>query len=958
MPITLAITACNITSTTDSTSAKTIETVKAPFTGTVPVDPNVIKGELSNGIKYLIRKNSKPEKRAEIRLVVNAGSILEDDNQQGFAHFAEHMAFKGTEDFEKHEIIEYVQSIGMKFGAHLNAHTSFDETVYKLQIPTDNKETLEKGIHILENWAHKISFEPEEIDKERGVVIEELRTRHGARSRIMYKQLPVLFKDSRYAERFPIGKKEILAHGSHEDLIRFYKEWYRPELMSLIAVGDIEPTEVEALFKKYFSQIKPAMENPRERKTYGIPDNTAPLISIETDPELTRTIVSFDIKQPLFEPASYQEYRQALKHQLLIGMLNSRYNDYILKPDASVIAGGARFSRSFGDKSQFSISAAVKPGQSKAALAFLLTEVNRVIQHGFNESEFTRQKASIKNGYEKMAKEANNLESRNLAREYVRHFMKDESIPGVIHENEITQHFLPSITLAEINALAKQWFTKENRLIAISGPDSEKPKLPNKQQVLAIWQDVEQQKLEQLAEVKISESLMPNVPKAGSVVDKAYDETLDTHTWTLSNGVKVLLKKTDFKKDNILFSARSEGGFSLADTETFKKAFLSPYIAQMMGVGELSNTDFSKFMKGKSFKVNHNIKKESQVLNGNTSLKDIEHFMQALHLKFKMPRRDKEAYDTIIARLVPWYENQLNSPNGVFKEAIRVKQYSNEPRSFRTDKASITATDLDTSLAFYHQRFSNAANFNFIFVGNLDFVQMEQLVSTYIASLPASLPEESKKLLPDNRNKGELKLTVEKGIDPKATVVMKLYGDSQWSHLENRKFSTLQGVLKNILRERIREEKSGVYGVRVGGSLSKSRNNYSLNISFTCDPLRADELIAEIKTIFGEVQQDLVADKYVKNYIEQELKSLEVNKKKNWFWKDHLTWKAEPKHQPLPIDENESMLKSMTTKDVLASAKHYLNFDDSLIAKLMPEAEVMSKLLAEIANNKATSTAK
>ena len=315
LPLSLITIACNMTTNSQNVANQSAITLSKDITyqGKVPLSSKIIKGKLANGMEYIIRKNSKPQKRAEIRLVVNAGSVLEDERQLGFAHFAEHMAFNGTEDFKKHEIIEYVESIGMKFGAHLNAHTSFDETVYKLQVPTDDKATLEKGIHILENWAHKISFEPEEIDKERGVVIEEMRTRQGANNRIMHKQLPVLYKNSQYAHRLPIGTKDILANGKHEDLIRFYKDWYRPDLMSLVAVGDFEPKEVEALFEKYFAKIAPHSSNSKIRKNYTIPDNKAPLISIETDPELTRTIVNISIKQTLFEPKTYAENKEALK---------------------------------------------------------------------------------------------------------------------------------------------------------------------------------------------------------------------------------------------------------------------------------------------------------------------------------------------------------------------------------------------------------------------------------------------------------------------------------------------------------------------------------------------------------------------------------------------------------------------------------------------------------------------
>tara|TARA_R110000751_G_scaffold287442_1_gene392207 strand:+ start:66924 stop:69803 length:2880 start_codon:yes stop_codon:yes gene_type:complete len=948
LSVSLVVFACN-SNTHQSSSVSVAQNqqkshvVDNPFSGQVPLSPRVIKGKLANGVQYIIRQNDKPQKRAEIRLVINAGSVLEDESQLGFAHFAEHMAFNGTEDFKKQEIIEYVESIGMQFGAHLNAHTSFDETVYKLQVPTDNKATLEKGIHILENWAHKISFEPEEIEKERGVVIEEMRTRLGANTRIMYKQLPVIFKGSQYAKRIPIGKKDILAKGKQEDLIRFYKDWYRPDLMSLIAVGDFEPKQVKALFEKYFSNIGAATAEQKPRKQYLIPDNKTPLISIETDPELIRTLVNVQIKRPLFEPQTYADFREALTHQLFIGMLNSRYLENVLNPDSPIIGGGARFSRSFGDKSIFSVGAAVKPGKTKEALGFLLTEVNRTIQHGFNEAELARQKASIKNVNEKKAKEANNFESRSLASEYVRYFVNNENNPGAIHENEIVQHFLENISLEEVNKVGKNWVTDENRLISISAPDTEKTSLPSENEVLAIWQQVDSLALSPYVEIAIGDKLINIAPKKGNIVEKHYNASLDTHTWVLSNGAKVWLKKTNFKEDSILFSARSEGGYSLVSADLYKQTFFASYIAKMMGVGEFNINDLNKFMKGKSFNLASEIHDKYQKLQGTSSVKDIEHFLQLLNLQFYPPRKDIEAFDTVIAGAAPYYENRLISPQSVFNEAIRQTLYANDPRSFQIDAAAVRGIELEKSLQLYHERFSNAANFNFIFVGNLDLTQMENLVTTYIAGLPASENKERWTRRPELRNKGKLSLTVKKGLEPKSNVVFKLFGETLWSHLEERKFKTLQAVLKTVLRERLREDKSGVYGVRVNGHFSKDDNRYSLNISFSCDPTRTDELTAAIQTIFEELKADLMADKYVNNYITQELKSLEVNKKHNWFWVNYLTGIADPQESVLSFAEYDALLKKMTPSAVKEAANRFLNMDDSLLAVLLPQEEEAKK---------------
>ncbi|WP_232787572.1 pitrilysin family protein [Paraglaciecola sp. MB-3u-78] len=456
------------------------------FSGPLPISSRVIKGQLDNGMTYLIRQNNTPEKRAEIRLIVKAGSILEDDNQQGFAHFVEHMAFNGTEDFDKQEIVEYVESIGMKFGAHLNAYTSFNETVYKLQIPSDEAGALEKGIHILENWAHKIKFDALEIDKERGVVLEEMRARQGAGWRVFNKQLPIIYQDSQYALRLPIGNKESIEHGAHQDLVRFYKDWYRPELMALVAVGDFDPNQVQALFETYFSSIEMAPSRNKQRPSYFIPDNAAPLVTIETDPELTRTTVEIQIKQTLIEPVTYTQYYQTLVSQLFIDMLNGRFGEATLAPKAPVISAGSSFGRFRADKSAFTLAATAKPKKSKEVVAFLLTELNRVLQHGFTQSELDRFKQSVLSKLDNAAKEIDTTQSSRLANEYVRHIVKGESIAGIDHYYTIGKKFLPLITLDEVNAIDETWFTAKNRIIKIAAPESDKSSLPSKVELLAL----------------------------------------------------------------------------------------------------------------------------------------------------------------------------------------------------------------------------------------------------------------------------------------------------------------------------------------------------------------------------------------------------------------------------------------------------------------------------------------
>ncbi|MFT6989736.1 MAG: zinc protease, partial [Paraglaciecola sp.] len=909
----------------------------ADFRGLLPISPRIIKGQLDNGMTYLIRQNDTPEKRAEIRLIVKAGSILEDDNQQGFAHFVEHMAFNGTEDFDKQEIIEYVESIGMKFGAHLNAYTSFDETVYKLQLPSDEEGTLEKGIHILENWAHKIKFDALEIDKERGVVLEEMRARQGAGWRIFEKQLPVIYHGSQYALRLPIGNRETLELGAHQDLVRFYKDWYRPELMALVAVGDFDPKQVEALFEKYFSPIEVAPKGHKQKPIYTLADNINPLVTIETDPELTRTTVEIQIKQALTEPVTYQQYYQTLVEHLFIDMLNGRFGEATLAPQAPVIAAGSSFGRFRANKSAFTLAATAKPSKSKEVVTFLLTELNRVLKHGFTPSELARYKQSLLSNLENAAKEIDSTQSSRFTNEYVRHIVRGESIAGIDHYYEIGKKFLPQITLDEINALGETWFTTHNRIVKISAPESDSSSLPSKGELLALIEHVTQQQVTAYKDSQVIQQLVTEKPTAGSIISKVYDKILDSHVWVLSNGVKVVLKQTDFKHDEIQFSAMANGGYSLLAPEMMLKTIMAANIVEMSGISNYSLADITKFSKGKNFWVRTKINNDNQSISGSSSVKDIEHFMQMLHLKFVEPRKDKEAFDSYISRVESSITDRFNSPQGVFSEQIRLKQYSQNLRSVKFDVALVKNQDLDKSYRFYQQRFSNAANFNFVFVGNVDLLQMEVLLSTYVASLP-TIAKRDQAIIHDNlRTRGKLTVKVEKGLVPKATVRLNFYGDSLWSHKKQMNLNALEYVLNSILRERIREEKSGVYGINVKSVFSRLRNQYSTSVSFTCDPNRVEELVTEIHKVIETLKAKQTEDKYALNYIAQKLKSRETKLTTNAFWKNYLQLNADVNYQQLGLNEFVSLVESINNQVIKEAANTYINIDDSLTAILVPK---------------------
>ena len=555
--------ACVSTSPTTVQQAAMEETTEKLEDPKLPIDSLVTVGQLDNGLRYVIRQNQKPENRVELRLVIDAGSVLEDENQQGLAHFAEHMAFNGTKNFAKQELVDYLELIGMRFGPDLNAYTSFDETVYMLTVPTDSTEVVETAFQILEDWAHQISFEAEEIDKERGVVVEEWRLRRGAQQRMFDEQIPILLKDSRYAVRLPIGQKAVLDTFQHEDLRRFYRTWYRPDLMGFVAVGDIEPAEVEALVEKYFARI-PAAESPPERTVFPVPDHEETLFAITTDPEATYNSVSIYYKRDVRPQGTVSTYRRSLIEALYHRMLNQRLHELTKLPEPPFLGAYSGQGRWLRSKEFFILGAAVQNNGFDAGLGALLVEAARVREHGFTASELAREKKEMLRSMEQSYRERDKQQSSGFASEYVRHLLTDEAIPGIAKEYELYQELVPGIALEEINALASEWTSEKNRVITVEAPEQEGIAVPTEQDLLAIFAEAAQQEIAPYADEVSDEPLVAQVPAPADIVERSEIPEIGATWWTLSNGIRVCLKPTDFKNDEILFRAYSPGGHSLS----------------------------------------------------------------------------------------------------------------------------------------------------------------------------------------------------------------------------------------------------------------------------------------------------------------------------------------------------------------------------------------------------------
>src|SRR5688572_12907928 len=567
------------------------------LTQVLPVDPDVTTGQFDNGLKYMIRKNALPAGRAELRLVVNVGSLVEDNDQLGLAHFVEHMAFNGTKNFPKLETVAFLESIGMRFGPSINAYTSFDETVYMLQVPTDKPDVLDRSMLILGDWAQNVSFDPAEIDKERGVIIEEWRLRRGAAARMQDQQFPTLLKGSRYAERLPIGTVENLQTFKHPSLTRFYKDWYRPDMMTVIAVGDFDVAAMKQLITKHFGAM-PKATNPLAIPAYNVPSQPGTLYTVATDAEAQGTQVSVYGKMPLRDQSTVGAYRRQIVEGLFAGMLNARFAEIAQKPDAPFMAAGAGRGLFVKNAEASMLNAMVKEGGAEKGLTALYAEAERVKKFGFTQSEFDRQKTGLLRGMEQALTEKDKRPSGQLAAEYVRAATQAEPIPGLAYEAEITRAMVPSITLSEVNALAAEWVPEGNRVVMVSAPKKEGVPVPTEAQLAAAIAAASTAPLSAYVDTVTSTTLITTMPTPGKITAEA-TRAWGITEWTLSNGIKVVLKPTDFKADEILFRATSPGGASLASDADFLSADVSSSLVGLGGVGKLSNIELSKTMTGK-----------------------------------------------------------------------------------------------------------------------------------------------------------------------------------------------------------------------------------------------------------------------------------------------------------------------------------------------------------------------
>ncbi len=903
----------------------------------LPPDPKITIGKLENGLTYYIRENKKPEKRAELRLVVKAGSVLEDNDQQGLAHFLEHMAFNGTKSFPKHEIINYLEKCGIRFGPDLNAYTSFDETVYMLQVPTDSIEIMKKGFKILKEWAQDISFETDEIEKERGVVIEEWRLQRGANYRVAMKHIPFELYKSKYADRITIGKKEVLDSFSRETLVRFYKDWYRPNLIAVLAVGDFDKKEIENIIKEYFGRLANP-PNQRERIQYDVPDHSETLVSIVTDPELTRSSVEISFKRNDKEAKTAGEYRNHILQNLYISMLNARFSEMLQQANPPFLYAYASDGRMVANKYIFSVGARVKENAILSGFEAALSEIFRVRQYGFTATELERVKEQSLRAMEKYFLERDKTESNQFVNEYIRNFLINETIPGIDVELALYKQFLPEIALEEINKLTEQKITNDNRVVTISLPEKENVKIPIESEIISLIEKISIKPLEPYVDKIKSEPLIPFLQPSGKVLAEKKIKSIGVIEWKLTNGVRVVLKPTDFKNDEILFSAFSNGGTSLVNDSDYVSAAFASQIISNSGIGSFNLTELQKRLSGKIVRVNPYISQLSEGFSGSVSPQDIETLFQLIYLYGTSTRKDTIAFSSLITRYKESLMNRNVSPEAAYSDTIQVTLANYHFRSRPVSIPMMDEINLDKSIKIYKERFADFNDFTFVFVGAISIDTIKQFVEQYIALLPSIKRIESWKDVGIKPPKGIISKKVVRGIEPKSMVNITFTGSFEWSQQSRYNFNSTIEALNIKFREVLREDKGGTYGVRLSGSPSKfPRSEYNITLSWGCNPERIGELVNEAFMQIDSLKKKPLDPIYIEKVSETQRRTYEVNLKRNSFWLNNLNAYYSNNEDPEMILNYPKLVDGLTAKTIQESVIKYFDMQNYVKVILMPE---------------------
>jgi zinc protease len=911
------------------------------LTDPLPLDKDVLIGRLENGLTYYIRQNKKPEQKVELRLAVNVGSIVEDENQRGLAHMSEHMAFNGTKNFKKNDIVSFLQDIGVGFGSDLNAYTGFDETVYILPIPTDKPGNLEKGFQVLEDWAHQVTYLNEDIESERAIILEESRLGKGAQDRMFKQVYPKLFAGSKYAERIPIGVDSIIKNFNPDLIRKFYKDWYRPNLMAVVVVGDITPDSALLMIKKHFAgMVNPP--NERKRTFVSIQPYDASEAMVITDKEATGYAVNINYPiKPSQPEKTIGDYRNSLKRQLFSTILSQRLQELTQQANPPFVGAGSGFGNFIRGHENFRAYANVGNGDINRGLDAVTEEIERAKRFGFTAAELGRSKKSMLSSMDRLYNNRDKTESELFVDEYLRNFLSAEPLPGITTEHALYGELIPGIELDEVNALAKTLTADSNRLVYITGPAAgATEKLPLPAELLARIAAKEKATIKPYEEKLLATSLMKTLPVAGKLISRKEDRVMGVTKLILSNGVTVTLKTTNFKNDQILMGATRPGGknyYGVADK--YNAEYAVPAVSAM-GVGEFSVTDLRKLLAGKTVAVNPLIGEVSDGFRGNCGNKDVETMLQLVHLYVTQPRKDTALFRSFIQRNKSQFAAMGANPQTAFIDTMFSVLYNKNPLApIAVPKtAYFDQINLDRALAIYKERVGDASGMNFVLVGSFSVDSILPLIQTYLGSLPSS----GKKFVAKDNGvrpvKGQQTLTVHKGKEQKSLILSFFNGEIPYSEALELKAQAVSDILNIRIIEEFREKIQGIYGGGIYANLEKyPYNNYSMVLQLPCGPEKVDTLLKATKAEFNALAAKGPLQSYLDKVKKQWLEQYRTNMKENGTWLNALLNQQAQGASAKYFLQYESLVEKLTVKEVQAAAKILLQGKNQFTAVLLPE---------------------
>jgi len=910
-----------------------------PDSPALPLDPRIQTGKLGNGLTYYLEQHPAKDQRAHLFLVVKAGSLHEADDQRGLAHFVEHMAFSGTKRFEQRALVEFFEKSGLQFGADANASTSYDRTQYQLSVPTGDPELLMTALDVLADWASGLSFDPEQVEKERQVLLSEWTSSQGAQRRVGAQQRELLLGGSRYVAREVIGDKAVLEKAPRQRIVDFYQGWYRPERMAVIVVGDIDPAATQAAIEERFARVTAQAAAPQAEPSFQVPVRRNAGAAVIADPETPAATVNVLFKSLTRPVRSEGDYRAQLLTVMSTLMLSHRLELLAAEPAAPFLGASSTLAPGiFGRLDLYQVSAHVKGAQVNASLDVLLDEIERVRRHGFVAAELERTKAEYARFLEQAVAAQATVAGTAIASALANHFVTGNVVTAPELQKTLGTRYLAEASPADVSAVMKAWLAGSEQLLLVSGPSREA--LPDKRTLLASFATLKDRKLDPYLEDSGPAALLDPLPTPGKIVKEAYIEEVGVTVWNLSNGAVVVLKPTDFKSDQILEQSISFGGNARVPAADYPSVRVAHEIVAASGLGAFDRQTLNKRLAGKVVSAYPRIDEQSQGIVASASPRDAETMLQLIYLFATAPRRDEVAFEKYRAALRERLRQRESSPDQALSDAVTKKLWGNEPRRSTPTLASVDEMKLDKALDFYKQRFADQSDATFVFVGKLDLASFRPLVERYLASLPGGGRKETYKDLGLRRTKGLSKVRVQQGQADQASVTLLYYGDTSWSESAHTDLNTLEQYLSIRLQEVLREQLGGGHTPYVGSTFERIPfGSYSLAIAFECKPADVDRLVKATRDVIAELKKSGVGASYVEKLVSQRTRQLEESYRSNEFWLERLVDKYKLGEDPRQISSLPELTQRVTSDHLRLAARKFLRDDQNLDALLAPAAQ-------------------